>query len=92
MTNPVEVEARRLADHLSSVIPRDGRPVFADVTTVTAGAASDGNALVKVTRFDSEVTATGGYANSYTPGVGDRVLCQYVDNQLFIHGKAIGQP
>lgn len=92
MINPVQVQAHRLADHLSSVIPPDGRPHFADVTTVTAGAARGGTALVKVTRFGAEVVASGGYINPYTPVVGDRVICQSVDNQLVILGKVIGQP
>lgn len=92
MTNPVQVEAYRLADHLSTIIPPDGRPHFADVTAVAAGAGQHGGAIVTVTRLGAATVASGGYLNPYTPLVGDRVVCQIIDNQLVILGRAIGQP
>lgn len=97
MTSPaqaLQAEAHRLADVLSGRIAGASRgPVWADVTTVTAGGARGGvAALVKVTRLGTEVIATGGYPNSYTPQVGDRVLVQYVDNQLVILMHPVGQP
>ena len=65
--------------------------VIATVTTVTAGGAVDGNALVKVTWRGLEVTVNG-YLNSYTPTPGDRVLCGYVDSQLIVKGRIVGSP
>lgn len=69
-----------------------GRPVVATVTTATANGAASRNAyLVKVTRRGVETTAAG-YLAAYTPAVNDRVLCIYVDSQLFILGRLVGQP
>lgn len=61
------------------------------VTAVTAGGASDGNALVKVTWRGAELTVNG-YAASYTPVVGHRVVCDYIDNQPIIAYRVVGQP
>jgi len=69
-----------------------GKSVVATVTTATANGAASGTAyLVKVTRRGVETTAAG-YLAAYTPTVNDRVLCAYVDNQLFILGRLVGQP
>lgn len=85
MSSPVHTEARRLADHLGTIIPRDSSPFFATVSDVTSG-------VVTVTRFGTQLLAGGGYPNSYTPQVNDRVKCSYVDGQLCVDGKYIGQP
>lgn len=86
--SPVHAEARKLADHLSTIIAAaDEPPTVGTVTTATTAGA-----IVKVTRFGKEQVAGGGYLNSYTPTVGDRVLCVVVDAQLIVLGKLIGQP
>lgn len=66
-------------------------PVIATVATVTAGGASDGNALVVVT-YRGVSTTVAGYLNSYTPTVGNRVLGVFIDNQLIVLGRVIGHP
>lgn len=85
---------RRFADHNSQRIAEAAStPVvfFGTVTSVTAGGASDGNALVKVTWFGKQVTANG-YVNTYTPVANDRVLCAYDGQQIVVVGKVIGRP
>lgn len=80
--------AGRLADQQSdrlADVPTT-RAVIATVTTVTAGAAPGGNALVKVTWRGQELTAAS-YLASYTPSVGQRVLCLLIDNQLIVVDK-----
>lgn len=84
---------RRFADANSTAIKEakaTGRFV-ATVAVVTAGAASDGNALVSVTWRGALVTVEG-YAASYTPIAGHRVVCDLIKNQLFIAYRIIGQP
>lgn len=85
--------ARRNADHQSQRISTAGvRPVIATVTTAMAGGSHDGTAyLVKVTWRGLEVTAAG-YAASYTPAVGHRVVCAFIDNQLIVLCRIVGQP
>lgn len=95
MTARVIADAvRRLADQQTAAhaaaAARTGQ-VIATVTTVTAGGASDGNALVKVTWRGGETKANG-YLNSYTPTLNDRVICLFVDGQLIVLGRIIGQP
>lgn len=85
-------EAHRLADAIAELIDgADSPPIIATVTAVTAGAASDGNALVQVRRRGVTSNAAG-YLNVYTPAVNDRVLCVYVDDQLIVAAKIIGKP
>lgn len=64
---------------------------FATVTSISAGAAADGNALVAISYRGSETTVAG-YAASYTPGVGHRVKCSTVDHQVVIDERIIGYP
>lgn len=96
MTQPSRVVgdvARRLADQISRQVaaPPQDRFFHATVATVTAGAASDGNARVTVTWRGAALTASG-YAASYTPVVGHRVLCVLADGQLSILHRSVGYP
>lgn len=84
--------AARLVDRLTT--PPAGTvtgpfPV-ATVTTVTAGGAVDGNALVTVTWRGTPVQAA--YAAAYTPVVNHVVLCAYDGVRLTILCRIIGQP
>lgn len=88
----LDADARRLAALLADTFGSFESPlILPTVTAVTAGGASDGNALVQVTRFGQQRKANG-YLNSYTPTVNDRVLAVYVDDQLIVLGKVIGKP
>ena len=88
----VHPEAHLLADTLTELIAgADSPPIIATVAVVTAGGASDGNALVQVKRRGTTYKAAG-YLNTYTPAVNDRVLCVYVDHQLIVLAKIIGKP
>lgn len=93
MNRDIARVARRNADQQSQRINVAGaRPVIATVTTATAGGSHDGTAyLVKVTWRGLEVTAAG-YAASYTPAVNHRVMCAFVDNQLIVLCRIVGQP
>lgn len=90
----VGAAARRLADHHTRRLRDAGGSgqVVATVAAVTAGAASDGNALVKVTYRGATLTCTGGYNRAYTPVVGHRVVCDWISGQLTIAYSPIGQP
>lgn len=84
--------SRRFADSLSErLADATSKQVIATVTTVTPGAAADGNALVAVTWRGTEATVNG-YADSYTPAVGHRVVCAYIDNQLLVQHRIVGYP
>lgn len=94
MNRELATAARQFADANSARISAAASPsreVIATVNTVTAGAASDGNAAVTVL-WRGSVCAVSGYLASYTPAVGHRVVCAYIDNQLIITGRIIGQP
>lgn len=65
--------------------------VITTVASVTAGGARDGNAKVTVTWRGASCVVSG-YAASYTPVVGHRVVCDFIDNQLIIAYRIIGQP
>lgn len=64
---------------------------YATVSSVSAGGSRDGNALVAVRWRGAEVTVAG-YAASYTPVVGHRVVCMTIDNQIEISHRSIGHP
>lgn len=85
--------ARRFADRNSARLAdvAGARLIITTVQTVTVGGASDGNALVTVLWRGQEIT-TAGYPASYTPTVGDRVLCALVESQLLVVLPIIGQP
>lgn len=85
--------ARRLADQTSSRISgaTGTRQIIATVETVTAGAASDGNARVTLLWRGGAITAAG-YAAAYTPVAGHRVVCDYIDDQLIVAYRIVGQP
>lgn len=97
MTSPVAAlrqKVHRFADQQSQrIADAAAMPVvfFATITTVTAGGARDGNALVKVTWFGRE-NRVNGYVNTYTPVVNDRVVCAYDGVQVVVLGKVIGHP
>lgn len=88
----LQQEAHRLADQQSDRL-RETLPskFFATVSTVSAGQASDGNALVAVTRLGQEVTVAG-YYSSYTPVVGHRVVCHVIDDQIVVANRVVGHP
>ena len=65
--------------------------MIATTSAISAGAAADGNALVSVNWRGQEVTAAG-YSANYTPGVGHRVVCDLIDDQLFIAYRIVGYP
>lgn len=86
--------ARRLADQQTSRLAEVGtaRIFKATVTTVRAGGASDGLALVKVTYRGSEVLVND-YPDSYTPALGHRVRCVLdADSELSILHHCVGAP
>lgn len=82
--------ADQASDRLSDL--RGLWPVYlATVSTLSPGQAGDGNTLVAVTWRGQEITCAG-YASSYTPAVGHRVLCLAVDHQLVIAFRIVGYP
>lgn len=86
--------ARRFADQQSTrfASARGSDRVIAIVTTAVPGGSADGSAyLVKVTWHGTEATAAG-YAASYTPAVGHRVVCTFIDSQLIVDYRIVGQP
>lgn len=93
MNRELAAISRRFADTNSSRIAaaESTRQVLVTIATVTVGGAGDGNALVKVSWRGQTVTVAG-YAASYTPVVGHRVVCDYIDNQLIVAYRVIGQP
>ncbi len=96
MTDPmrqVHAAARRAANGASDTLRElpDDTHCRATITAVTAGGASDGNALVTVRWRGAELTAAD-YPDSYTPVVGHRVLCVVVDAELSILHRGIGIP
>lgn len=94
MTASTSAAVRRFADANTARIAAatsNSRQIIASIVTVTAGAASDGNAKVQVSWRGTVCTANG-YAASYTPVVGHRVVCDFTDSQLIIAYRIIGQP
>lgn len=61
---------------------------IATVASVTAGGGGGGS-KVQITYRGAQVRV-GGYVNSYTPTVNDRVICVSVDSQPVILGRIIG--
>jgi hypothetical protein len=85
--------SRALADSQSAslqAIPDDQRLVLT-ITAVVAGGAKDGNAKVTVA-WRGKDAVVNGYNANYTPVIGHRVVCDYIDNQIFIDYRPIGQP
>ena len=84
----------RLAAEVTRAQPPQGSPRSwiepAQVATVTAGAAADGNALAVVTWRGASVQAA--YLASYAPTVGHRVAVVVQDGTLLILGRIIGTP
>lgn len=92
LSRRLQQQARQFADQQSDKSSGGGvRPIVATVSAVSAGGASDGNALVAVRWRDQQVTVAG-YAASYTPAVGHRVMCLLVDSQLVIAFRIVGHP
>jgi hypothetical protein len=94
MTSPkLGALVRRFADQQQQHIaagPADRR-IVAQIATVTAGGASDGNALVTVTWRGQTLTANG-YNRSYAPVVGHMVVCDLIGGQLLIAYSPVGAP
>jgi len=92
LSRQLQAAARRFSDGQSERAARTptGR-IVATVADVQPGAASDGNALVMVTWRGGYYTANG-YASSYTPAIGHRVVCDYIDNQLIVAYRVVGAP
>lgn len=87
--------ATKLAAEILRGKPPQGAPSAwvepASVTTVTAGAAADGNALATVTWRGQAVQAA--YLASYAPTVGHTVAVLYQPpGGLLILGRIIGTP
>jgi hypothetical protein len=93
LARELERAVRRKADQESARLAEvpATRLLYADVSAVTEGAASDGNGLVTVSWRGGEYTVAG-YPDSYTPAVGHRVLCALVEAQLVILHHSIGGP
>jgi len=86
---------QRLAAEQNRGRPPQGAPYSwpepGQIATVTAGAASDGNALVTVTYRGA--TAEAAYPSTYTPVVGHTVnLLVSSSGAVFILGRFIGTP
>jgi hypothetical protein len=84
---------RRFADSTSDRIGAmaSTRQELATISAVTPGGAKDGNALVEL-QWRGDVYIAAGYAAAYTPVVGHRVVCDYIDNQLIVAYRVIGMP
>jgi hypothetical protein len=90
----VNAAARRNTDWIEQTVTAAAAsvaPFVATVTAVTAGAARDGTATVTA-KWRGKTNVIEGYLNSYTPAIGDRVVCVSVDSQVFILGRIIGCP
>jgi hypothetical protein len=91
MTRSLDAAIRKSADaqgdRIADAIPTTG--FRATVTSVVPGGAPDGNARVQV-RWRGNVITVAGYASSYTPVVGHRVTCDFIDNQVSIAYRSIG--
>lgn len=85
--------ARRLADQQSDRLAElpATRLFRSTVTTVTAGAAVDGSAVIAITWHGQECTVAD-YPDSYAPASGDRVMCALVDGGLSVLHHCIGTP
>lgn len=95
MSGPMTAAAvRRFADantaRIAAVAP-DTRQIVAQIVTVNAGQAKDGNAVVLVL-WRGTVCTVNGYNRAYTPVVGHQVVCDYINGQLYIAYSPIGQP
>lgn len=93
MNRELAAAARRFADSNSTRLNDlpQAKLLRATVTSVTAGGASDGNALVKV-RWRGQTLTVADYGAHYTPVVGHRVVCALFDDQLTLIQRSIGQP
>lgn len=90
MNRELATVARRFADANNARMEDQPTSTFyADVVTVTPGAAWDGNAVVEVI-WRGRTFPVAEYASSYTPVVGHRVTCHYIDNQVSIAYHGIG--
>lgn len=93
MTRALHQAARRFADGQSdrlAAVPT-ARLILATVANVIPGNSEDGNATVTVTWRGEDIDVSS-YGSTYTPAVGHRVLCAYVDSQLIVIDRQIGFP
>lgn len=93
MSRELDAAVRAFADAGTASLAEvaSTKQIVATITTVTAAAAKDGNALVTVTWRGREFPVNG-YNRTYTPVVGHRVVCDYIDSQLFIAYSPVGNP
>lgn len=95
MRRELAAQARRSADANSARLREmaaSGDRLILTVSSVTAAGAADGvHATVAVLWRDEPITVSG-YNENYTPGVGHRVKCDVVKDQLLIDYRIVGQP
>lgn len=91
LSRELEAASRKFADRQTDRLADlpAARLMRATVDTVAPGAAGDGNALVTVTWRGASLPVAD-YPSSYTPVVGNRVLCALVDSELSILHHGIG--
>jgi hypothetical protein len=89
----LQARAHRDADRQSRQIGQatGTQRVIGTVTTVVTGGAADGNARISVTWRGGETLAAGWNA-AQTFVVGQRVVCDLIDSQLFVDYPLVGQP
>lgn len=80
MNRQLAAAARRLADQQTDRLAQ--RPTEKFIATVTA------TSPLTVSWRGSSVVARGRHA-SYTPGVGDRVSCALIDNQVIVENRIV---
>lgn len=80
MKRQLAAAARKFADQQTD--KRADRPTAQFIGTVTA------TAPLTVSWRGSSVTVNGHHA-SYTPGVGDRVTCALIDNQVIVENRIV---
>lgn len=85
--------ARQSADALSARLRAAAEPgrFVATIDQVIPAGAKDGNALVIVDWLGSLVTVNG-FNRAYTPVEGHAVVCDLIDDQVFIAYSPVGQP
>lgn len=93
MTRELDAAVRDFADADTAALEAipSTRQIVATISTVTAGMSKDGNALVTVA-WRGNTIPVNGYNRTYTPVVGHRVVCDFIDSQLFIAYSPVGQP
>lgn len=81
---------REIVAEAAAAAPRGLTGFQAEVTSVLAGGAADGNALVGIKWRGKTFAAA--YLAHYTPAVGHRVFVQLVGTDPVIQGRVVGTP